>query len=84
MILGINGKVSEINSKFKTTISVRDKSFSRMIEFLIIPKIANRLTASNINESNLEIPGNIDLADPNFGKSSKIDSSVGAELFFKY
>ncbi|XP_076283502.1 uncharacterized protein LOC143210496 [Lasioglossum baleicum] len=55
----------------------------RAANFLIIPHITNSLPTHTIARSELAIPKNIQLADPNFNVSSEIDGLIGADLFLQ-
>ncbi|XP_054711310.1 uncharacterized protein LOC129220901 [Uloborus diversus] len=83
LVSGINGTVSSIKSKMQIRISNKDNSFSKTIEFYIVPKITTWVPSNDLDTTNLEIPKDIELADSNFGKSARIDVLIGAELFFE-
>jgi len=60
----------------------KNSSFATDLPFLVIPRITETLPSQVINCQDLNIPRNITLADPEFGKPSEIDL-IGAQLFYQ-
>jgi hypothetical protein len=50
---------------------------------LILPKITEQFPNQTYSRANLNIPDNIDLADPHFNECDKIDLLIGAEFFWR-
>lgn len=63
-------------------IQSRMTSFSASIECIVLEKITQQLPVIEIPVSNLNIPANIQLADPKCHTPSDIDVLLGAELFY--
>lgn len=57
-------------------------SFKATLDFLVLPKLTQNLPSQNVDISELKIPEGIELADPNFDISNRIDLIVGSEIFF--
>ncbi|XP_064214926.1 uncharacterized protein LOC135267110 [Tribolium castaneum] len=82
-ISGLNEVKSTVTSKAKLTIQSYVSGFSALIECLIVSKITNSLPEVSFSTSQLNIPKNVILADPEFNISSPIDMLIGAELFYE-
>ncbi|XP_064212957.1 uncharacterized protein LOC107399201 [Tribolium castaneum] len=82
-ISGLNEVKSTVTSKAKLTIQSCVSGFSALIECLIVTKITNSLPEVSFSTSQLNIPKNVILADPEFNISSPIDMLIGAELFYE-
>lgn len=54
-----------------------------MGEFLVLPKLTNNIPLMYIDTSNMNVPKNIQLADPQHYKPQKIDIILGASVFFE-
>ncbi|NEV48941.1 hypothetical protein EUZ93_00065, partial [Wolbachia pipientis] len=53
------------------------------MQFIVLEKITQNLPTIEVNVTDLDIPKNIKLADPNFNIPSKIDILIGAERFWE-
>ncbi|XP_076291067.1 uncharacterized protein LOC143214214 [Lasioglossum baleicum] len=82
-VIGINKSTTSIRYAVKTHLQSRINKFNVAANFLIIPHITNSLPTHTIARSELAIPKNIQLADPNFNVSSEIDGLIGADLFLQ-
>jgi hypothetical protein len=80
-VTGISGKQTVITQQAITTIHSRLNPFRATLTFLVIPKITEHIPMGTINKADITIPTNIQLADPTFMQSSKIDMLIGAEIF---
>lgn len=85
LISGINSNESvvskwAINAKF----SDRYEYFNFETNLFTVPKITEFMPSRYLNISQLRIPPDIQLADPNFSTPGKIDILLGAELFFEF
>lgn len=76
---------ASVDVKFKSTAQLSNKEGEAIweLDFLLVPKITDVTPSKKLNISALDIPKNIQLADPNFHIPQKIDILLGAELFFK-
>ena len=79
----LNDTKSAVKSKAKGTISNSSGNYIKTLDFLVVPKITDVCPSRCLNISSLKIPNNIDLADPQWCKPSKIDILLGAEIFFE-
>ncbi|XP_076660598.1 uncharacterized protein LOC143363956 [Halictus rubicundus] len=82
-VFGINQVESRIKHTVRTTIASKTSNYKAQIRFYTIPQIACYLPTQQINRSIVNIPKNIQLADPEYHKPSKIDALLGAELFYQ-
>lgn len=80
---GLNGSSSNIRQKITAKVASKCTKYQTFSEFLIVPKITSNLPATDINISDWNLPNNIQLADPVFYKSGKIDMLLGAAIFFE-
>jgi hypothetical protein len=82
-IQGINQKI--ITSKQSTTVTIKSRvnTFSSEISCLVLPKITGNIPEYSVKNLNINIPEDIQLADPNFYKPFPIDLLLGAGLFWK-
>lgn len=69
-----------INLKLHST---KDQNDSVDICCAVLEKITCKLPHTNINISDLKIPKNVSLADPNFNISSQIDLLLGADVYYE-
>ncbi|XP_076389322.1 uncharacterized protein LOC143264752 [Megachile rotundata] len=82
-VVGINQTTSQIRNSLRTSIRSRVNNFTTDLTFLILPRITEILPSCPISKTELNIPANIPLADPEFNTPSEIDGLIGAEVFFK-
>ncbi|KZC13214.1 hypothetical protein WN55_05891, partial [Dufourea novaeangliae] len=82
-VSGINNGVTKLKHSVKTKFHSRINNFLADITFLIIPHITETLSSRVISRSELTIPKNLPLADPNFHSPSEIDGLIGTELFLQ-
>lgn len=80
-VSGFNQQESKINEKCKTLIRSRFNDYTEELEFLIAPKITEKIPDSNFVVPNIK-ELNINLADPLFNKRGSIDMLLGAEIFY--
>lgn len=81
-VVGIGQSTTEARYKLRSTIRSRVCQYSTSLDFLILPKVTIDLPSASIDASSWEIQPGIELADPSFHQSSKIDVILGAEIFF--
>jgi hypothetical protein len=82
-IKGLNGTISTANQSDVIDIKSKYSSYQlTKIKCIVVDKITEHLPLVAINASGLEIPANIQLADPKFYESSEIDLLLGAALFW--
>lgn len=81
-IVGINQIEFPIKFKCDLTIEAND-NFSRTITCYIVPKISDNLPSRNLDLDSLDIPSDLNLADPFLGKSGRVDLLLGAPLFWE-
>ncbi|XP_037942529.1 uncharacterized protein LOC119675401 [Teleopsis dalmanni] len=80
-INNIGNSSTRITSKVSTTIKSRFTAFQLPLTFCITSHIAYQ-PDSEINISTWNVPSNINLADEQFYKSTRIDLLLGTESFF--
>ncbi|XP_071043868.1 reticulocyte-binding protein 2-like [Parasteatoda tepidariorum] len=86
----INASVSglsdiSVNIKHKVTTVIKNNSgsFSTSLELLIVPSITNLTIINPVEVSNIRIPPDINLADPEFNSQKEVELIIGCELFFE-
>ncbi|XP_062538201.1 uncharacterized protein LOC134206488 [Armigeres subalbatus] len=81
-ISGINNVRSVARDKVEVHFQSRCSDFRAAVECLVTPKVTGTIPTTNIDVTDWVIPDGIQLADPSFFKSNKVDMLIGAELFF--
>lgn len=81
-VSGIGEIKTTIKCKVNSVIKSRNSCFKEELEFLVVSKIASDVPCNNIDISKWKIPVDIQLADPSFYQSSKIDMLIGTEWFY--
>ncbi|KAG5890340.1 hypothetical protein JTB14_002967 [Gonioctena quinquepunctata] len=82
-VTGIDSTSTSVKFSTRATLRSRFGKYEKSVEFLIISQISQAMPSIAINQANLEIPKNIQLADAEFFKSSKVDALIGVKLFYK-
>ncbi|XP_076230305.1 uncharacterized protein LOC143176843, partial [Nomia melanderi] len=80
---GLGEQATRAQYIVRTTVKARGNPFSTQVSFVTLPSITGLLPSRQVNRSNLQLPQNIQLADPDFHKPGKIDALLGNVLFFK-
>ncbi|CAI6376545.1 unnamed protein product [Macrosiphum euphorbiae] len=92
--LGLQGRNSSTSiigitqSNYQSTRSVlcqiksRVSTFCTTLEFIVIPKIIGELPVRSPTNS-IQIPGDIQLADPGFWTPGSVEMLLGAEIFYQ-
>ncbi|XP_074032129.1 uncharacterized protein [Leptinotarsa decemlineata] len=82
-VCGLNRTTSYIKSKCEVNIQSQHNSFRTNIHCYVLPEITGKLPDTKIsNHFRLNIPHDINLADPNFYEPSSIDMLIGADHFY--
>ncbi|XP_076660445.1 uncharacterized protein LOC143363797 [Halictus rubicundus] len=82
-IIGVNKGVSNTMHYSRATIQSRINKFTADATFFILPSITATLPSKQISKTQLQIPSNLPLADPNFNVPSEIDVLLGVDLFYE-
>ncbi|XP_051166617.1 uncharacterized protein LOC127284933 [Leptopilina boulardi] len=82
-VSGINDISTEVKHLVYGTVKSRFNNYQKRLDFLVLPQITNDIPSIPIKPSILEIPKNIQLADPDFYQPGKIDLLIGVKVFFK-
>ncbi|KAJ8980329.1 hypothetical protein NQ317_008037, partial [Molorchus minor] len=82
-ITGVGQTRSEAEFETSLTIMSRINDFNINISCVVLPKITQQLPINSFDKSILDLPNKIQLADPEFNISSKIDILLGVSLFYK-
>lgn len=70
---------NQVHAKIKSA----HNNFTADLPFLILSNITTNLPVESIDATQLNLPANLTLADPNFGDSREIDVLLGAGIFFE-
>lgn len=82
-IVGIgNQNSTEVVESCTAELNSKVKKFSVTLNLLVLNDLTGQLPKNNIDIRHLNIPKNIQLADPSFNQPSKIDILIGADLFW--
>ncbi|XP_014294925.2 uncharacterized protein LOC106693143 [Microplitis demolitor] len=82
-VTGIDNTSTNVNFSARVTLRSRVSKYEKTTDFLIIPQISQTMPSITINQAALDIPKNIQLADPDFFRPSKVDALIGVKLFYK-
>ncbi|XP_065072758.1 uncharacterized protein LOC135697100 [Ochlerotatus camptorhynchus] len=83
-ISGIGQTGTRVNRKIQAVVKSRFSSYSRTMEFLVLPKVTACLPTSTVQANGWDIPADIELADPEFFRSRKVDLVMGIQAFFSF
>ncbi|XP_062704650.1 uncharacterized protein LOC134286956 [Aedes albopictus] len=77
---------SETRARFmvSTAVSSRVQDFSVGMEFLVLQKVTSNLPSTHVSITHWKLPNDIQLADPDFNTSNRIDLLIGAEHFYRF
>jgi hypothetical protein len=78
----VNDSSMTINKCVTSTLSNKNNSFERELDFLIVKKITDLVPCKLLN-INANVPESVQLADYGFNVPGKIDILLGAEVFFE-
>ncbi|XP_055632619.1 uncharacterized protein LOC129773093 [Toxorhynchites rutilus septentrionalis] len=82
IVSGIGQSTKSCKQSVIVLVKSRISNFSMQEMFYVLPQVTVDLPASKIRTDNLNIPQEIDLADPHFNEPGAIDVILGAGLFF--
>ncbi|XP_037930947.1 uncharacterized protein LOC119665773 [Teleopsis dalmanni] len=76
-------EIGKLNSKSRTIVSVQSKvtNYKTILEAFVLPKILYNQPSQHLQISDWYLPSNIQLADPTFYKSDKVDMLLGVEFY---
>ncbi|XP_065084850.1 uncharacterized protein LOC135707056 [Ochlerotatus camptorhynchus] len=83
-ILGIGQSGTRVTRKIQAVVKSRVSSYSRPMDFLVLPKVTACLPTSTVQANGWDIPADIELADPEFFRSRKVDLVMGIQAFFSF
>ncbi|XP_037870678.2 uncharacterized protein LOC119629338 [Bombyx mori] len=81
-IAGVGQHLTHTNKSCVISMRSKTSNFNKRISCLVLPQITSSLPMTNISLEHLNIPDNIQLADPTFDVSSDIDLLLGADIFW--
>lgn len=82
-ISGIHQTQISVSKRTTATIKSTFNNYKTILSFLILDKITDHIPVVSFDTSELEIPTNLFLADPEFNKSKPIDILLGAGIFWE-
>ncbi|XP_029676938.1 uncharacterized protein LOC115243826 [Formica exsecta] len=82
-VLGISSSSINAAQQITTTIKSRTSTFQGKLPFMIIRKITESLPTVELDKGNLQIPYDIQLADPQYHIPAEIDILLGASIFWE-
>ncbi|XP_055527362.1 uncharacterized protein LOC129719983 [Wyeomyia smithii] len=83
-IAGVDGTTTNAKYQVRAEIRSRVSEFKDILDFLILRKVTSDTLSKSFAVSQWKIPDNVQLADPNFNVSQKIDMIIGAGHFYTY
>ncbi|KAG8196537.1 hypothetical protein JTE90_003554 [Oedothorax gibbosus] len=82
-LVGLKNSVVNVNGKVITQISNDEGTFTKNLEFLILPEIAGKTPPEKIDISHLNLPINIKYANSKFYVPQEIPIILGGETFYE-
>lgn len=82
-IVGIGNAPSVVTERCVVRLRAISKSFEATALCLVMPELTGKLPKSLIDPNLLNIPADIELADPLFYQPANIDILIGADLFWE-
>ncbi|XP_055542811.1 uncharacterized protein LOC129728398 [Wyeomyia smithii] len=83
-VSGIGQGSTKVKQQIWALIRSRVSDFSRLMSFLVLPKVTANLPTVTVDTIGWPIPQGFQLADPAFGVSKGIDIVLGIESFFEF
>lgn len=80
-VSGVGGNATPVSSKINLQISSRDFTHKFKSDFCVLKKITECLPNTNFSKKLIRWPGSVNLADPNFNVSRKVDAILGINDF---
>jgi hypothetical protein len=80
-VSGLGERSITVKQQVNATIKSKSKQFFEDLDFLVVPKIAEKIPRRKIDLSNVRLPKNLCLADPNFMVPHEVDILIGNEYF---
>lgn len=82
-IVGINQVTTCSNETVTIKIESRYNKFQTTIQCLITDRITDSIPLFHLNKGRMDIPKNLQLADPQFNVPSHVQMLIGADLFWR-
>lgn len=83
-IAGVDGTVTNAKHEVSAEIRSRVSDFHEVIDFLVLRKVTSDTPSVPFNISELKLPENLRLADPDFGTPRRVDMIIGAAHFYSF
>ncbi|XP_058827012.1 uncharacterized protein LOC131686993 [Topomyia yanbarensis] len=83
-VMGIGHAAAKARQRIQATIKSRVSMFCRSLSFLVLPRVTVDLPTVSVQTAALAIPDGVELADPEFFKSSVVDLVLGIQAFFSF
>lgn len=80
-ITGIGEATTTPRQILSLNVVSRVSNFDANLDFLILPKITNKLPLRSFDFDKSQLPPNFELADPYFNQANKIDMLIGSEIY---
>ena len=81
-VCGLDKTTTQTHKRVKLSVMSRINRYKVNLTCLVINQITQAMPIEEVNMQELQIPKDIELADPNFDKASRVDLLLGAEIFF--
>lgn len=82
-VKGLNNISSNVKFKCEMGLKSLYNDYCCTKWVFVIDKISENMPAVNVDVSKLNVPDHINLADPTFFKSSKVEILIGADIFWE-
>ncbi|XP_073963388.1 uncharacterized protein [Choristoneura fumiferana] len=80
-VSGVGGNATPVNAKINLQISTRDFKHKFNSDFCVLKTITESLPTTNFPKNLMKWPGSVNLADPDFNVSRKVDAILGINDF---
>lgn len=83
-ISGIAQTGTRVTRKIQAVVKSRNSIYSQPMDFLVLPKVTACLPTSTVQVDGWNIPADVELADPEFFRSRRVDLVLGIQAFFSF
>lgn len=81
-VYGISQTIKKVKHQTNITVSSRFGSYTKSMDFLILPTLTRILPTANVDISKWIIPRHLPLADPKFNIAHDVELIIGVKNFF--
>ncbi|KAI5644627.1 putative peptidase (DUF1758) domain-containing protein [Phthorimaea operculella] len=81
-VLGVNGVLSHVKKECHVKLKSLNEDYSTVLQCSVLPTVTDDVPCRPLDISNLHIPSDVCLADPDFHTPGSVDLVISAEMFW--